>query len=181
MRSLGVIDLPTLQKKANLHYSLSLDLFGSEISTNAANAFSAGVKGRYRETKINDDHQLTDSTYPVIKLVDGTFYANVVLSRPSGIIEKSGIDFRLDLPNVAFHRQIGEFARVQATPAGEILTETDWIQHKEQFLPSSDDGDYVSSLMQQTTEPGSYASWIEPPSQGIDNQPGDFEYVRIAN
>jgi benzoyl-CoA 2,3-dioxygenase component B len=202
VRSLGVIDLPTLQKKANLHYSLSLDLFGSEISTNAANAFSAGVKGRYRETKINDDHQLTDSTYPVIKLVDGTFKVveepaltalNMRLrddyirdctrgvGRWNKIIEKSGIDFRLDLPHVAFHRQIGEFARVQATPAGEILTETDWIQHKEQFLPSSDDGDYVSSLMQQTTEPGSYASWIEPPSQGIDNQPGDFEYVRIAN
>ena len=37
-----MIDLPTLQKKANLHFSLTLDLFGSEISTNAANAFNAG-------------------------------------------------------------------------------------------------------------------------------------------
>ena len=26
-----------MQKKVNLHYSLSLDLFGSEVSTNAAN------------------------------------------------------------------------------------------------------------------------------------------------
>ena len=30
VRALGVIDLPTIQKKANLHYSLSLDLFGLE-------------------------------------------------------------------------------------------------------------------------------------------------------
>src|SRR5262249_61433697 len=37
VRALGVIDLPTIQKKLNLHYSLSLDLFGSEVSTNAAN------------------------------------------------------------------------------------------------------------------------------------------------
>src|SRR5712692_6665724 len=51
VRKLGVIDLPTIQKKANLHFSLSLDLFGSEISTNAANAFHAGLKGRFREDK----------------------------------------------------------------------------------------------------------------------------------
>src|SRR6478752_4420914 len=47
VRALGVIDLPTIQKKLNLHYTLSLDLFGSEVSTNAANAFNTGIKGRY--------------------------------------------------------------------------------------------------------------------------------------
>src|SRR5204863_713888 len=71
VRALGVIDLPTMQKKLNLHYSLSLDLFGSEVSTNAANAFNAGVKGRYRETQIEDDHRLTNDTYPVLKLING--------------------------------------------------------------------------------------------------------------
>ena len=71
VRKLGVIDLPTIQKKANLHFSLSLDLFGSEVSTNAANYFSSGVKGRYQETRIEDDHLLAGATYPVSKLVDG--------------------------------------------------------------------------------------------------------------
>src|SRR5215510_6194312 len=66
VRKLGVIDLPTVQKKANLHFSLSLDLFGNEISTNAANAFHAGVKGRFREERIKDDHQLEGGTYPVL-------------------------------------------------------------------------------------------------------------------
>src|ERR1700675_1100311 len=47
VRALGVIDLPTMQKKLNLHYTLSLDLFGSEVSTNAANTFTAGLKGRF--------------------------------------------------------------------------------------------------------------------------------------
>src|SRR5712672_3425539 len=70
-RDLGVIDLPTIQKKLNLHYSLSLDLFGSEVSTNAANAFNASLKGRFQETKIDDDHRLESATYPVLKLVDG--------------------------------------------------------------------------------------------------------------
>src|SRR6201999_4022813 len=71
VRALGVIDLPTIQKKLNLHYSLSLDLLGSEVSTNAANAFNAGIKGRYRETQIEDDHRLQNSTYPVLNVVDG--------------------------------------------------------------------------------------------------------------
>src|ERR1044072_2343610 len=71
VRALSVIDLPTIQKKLNLHYTLSLDLFGSEVSTNAANAFNSGVKGRYRETQIEDDHQLKNATYPVLKLVNG--------------------------------------------------------------------------------------------------------------
>src|SRR6202042_1937137 len=63
VRALGVVDLPTIQKKLNLHYSLSLDLFGSEVSTNAANAFHAGVKGRFHETQIKDDHRLQNDTY----------------------------------------------------------------------------------------------------------------------
>ena len=71
VRALGVIDLPTLQKKANLHFSLTLDLFGNEISTNAANAFNAGLKGRYREDRLTDDHLLTGATYPVLRLKDG--------------------------------------------------------------------------------------------------------------
>ncbi len=71
VRGLGVIDLPTLQKKANLHFSLTLDLFGNEISTNAANAFNAGLKGRYREDKLGDDHQLLADTYPVLRYRDG--------------------------------------------------------------------------------------------------------------
>ena len=71
VRRLGVIDLPTIQKKANLHFTLSLDLFGSEVSTNAANYYNSGVKGRFQETRIEDDHLLTNATYPVSKLVDG--------------------------------------------------------------------------------------------------------------
>jgi benzoyl-CoA 2,3-dioxygenase component B len=122
IRSYGVIDLPTIQKKANMHYSLSLDLFGSEISTNAANAFNAGIKGRYKEAKIDDDHKLDSATYPVLRLIDG----KVVISdepalsainmrlrddyvkdaaggvnRWNNIIKKMGIDFEITLPHVA--------------------------------------------------------------------------------
>jgi benzoyl-CoA 2,3-dioxygenase component B len=201
VRALGVVDLPTLQKKLNLHYSLSLDLFGSEVSTNAANFYNAGLKGRFAETKIDDDHRLTDATYPVLKVVDGAIglvdepaltALNMRLrddytqdcakgvERWNKIIEKAGVNFRLELPHVAFHRQIGEFASVEATPKGILVSPADWERMRGQYLPSAEDADFIVSLMQQVTEPGKYAGWIAPPKVGIDNKPGDFEYVKIA-
>jgi benzoyl-CoA 2,3-dioxygenase component B len=201
VRDLGVIDLPTMQKKLNLHYSLSLDLFGSEVSTNAANAFSSGIKGRYQETKIEDDHKLESSTYPVLKLVDGvirrvdepaltainmrlrddyTADCQRGLDRWNKIIERTGVPFQLALPNVAFHRQIGEFRDIKASPAGDLIDEAAWTKQHDRWLPSKDDGDFIQSLMKQVVEPGKFASWISPPRVGIDNKPGDFEYVKLA-
>ena len=202
IRALGVIDLPTIQKKLNLHYSLSLDLFGSEISTNAANAFTAGIKGRYQEVKIDDDHRLLNDTYPILKMVDGkptlvdmpalsainmrlrddyTRDAAGGVGRWNKVIEKAGVAFEMMLPDVAFHRQIGEFAPVEAAPDGEILTKEAWAASRDKWLPSKADGDYIASLMKPVWEPGQYAGWIAPPRVGIDGKPGEFEYVQIYN
>ena len=201
VRKLGVIDLPTIQKKLNLHYSLSLDLFGSEVSTNAANAYNSGIKGRYQETRIQDDHRLTNDTYPVLKLVDGEikrvdepaltalnmrlrddYTADCAkgVDRWNKVIEKAGVNFRLELPHVAFHRHVGEFKDVQATPSGVILNDAEWAKQRDKYLPSKADGDFIEALMKPVTEPGKFANWISPPKVGIDNKPGDFEYVKIA-
>jgi benzoyl-CoA 2,3-dioxygenase component B len=201
VRKLGVIDLPLIQKKLHMHYPLTLDLFGAEISTNSANYYNAGLKGRFGETKIDDDHQLTDDTYPVAKFIDGQIVIEHVpaltalnmrlrddysadcakgVERWNKIIQKEGIDFRLELPHQAFNRQIGEFAPMQATPKGIILSEADWAAKKDEYLPSRDDLAYLDSLMKAEVEPGQYAGWINPPKVGIDNKPGDFEYVKIA-
>jgi hypothetical protein len=40
----------------NFHYSVTLDLYGSEISSNAATYYTTGLKGRYGEAKLTDDH-----------------------------------------------------------------------------------------------------------------------------
>ena len=73
-----------------------------------------------------------------------------------------------------------EFKDVKATPAGELVDEARWNKDKDKWLPSKDDGDFIQSLMVQVTEPGKFASWIAPPRVGIDNKPGDFEYVKLA-
>jgi benzoyl-CoA 2,3-dioxygenase component B len=200
VRALGVIDLPTIQKKMNLHFSLTLDLFGNEISTNAANAFNAGIKGRHREHKLDDDHQLLDATYPVLRHVNGAFVTEDVpalsalnlrlrndyvrdcgtgVARWNRAIEAAGIDFKLSLPHVAFNRRIGEFAGIEADPAGNILSQEAWAAARDQYLPNGADAAYITTLMVPVTEPGKFAGWIAPPKVGIDNKPGDFEYVQI--
>jgi benzoyl-CoA 2,3-dioxygenase component B len=201
VRKLGVIDLPTIQKKLNLHCSLSLDLFGNEISTNAANAFHAGLKGRFREDRLTDDHQLENDTYPVLRLKEGKLVnedapalsslnmrlrddylkdCGLGIGRWNKAIEQAGIQFQLKLPHQAFHRQIGEFSTIHADPGGNVLPDAEWEKRRGEFLPSDGDRVYIESLMQPVTEPGKFVGWIAPPKVGIDNKPGEFEYVKIA-
>ncbi|HZK90441.1 MAG TPA: benzoyl-CoA 2,3-epoxidase subunit BoxB [Stellaceae bacterium] len=202
VRALGVVDLPTLQKRANLHFSLTLDLFGGELSTNAANAFNAGLKGRYLEDQIEDDHALTGATYPVLRLKGGAIVREEVAALSAlnmrlrddyvadagsaverwwnRIIGRAGIDFRITLSHVAFNRRIGEFAAIEADPDGNLLSAAEWARRRDEFLPSADDNAFVASQMQPVREPGKFASWIAPPRTGIDNKPGDFAYVKLA-
>src|SRR5258706_7653903 len=101
------------------------------------------------------------------------------LLRWNKIISTAGYDFKLSLPNVAFHRAIGEFRDIHATPDGVLIDDATWTRRKDDWLPSTADGDFIASLMTPVTEIGSFAPWIAPPQVGIDNKPGDFEYVKI--
>ncbi|WP_300297308.1 benzoyl-CoA 2,3-epoxidase subunit BoxB [Ferrovibrio sp.] len=199
VRKHGVIDLPTLQKYLNFHFSVSIDLFGSEISTNAANYYTMGIKGRFDETRIGDDHKLTDAAYKVLE-VDGDGFrekeeaALTALNerlrddyvadcargvmRWNQIIKRHGIDFELKLPHRAFHRQIGQFSELRVDPQGRIIGQAEWDARHHEWLPTDEDRLYVISLMKPVTEPGKFANWVAPPARGINNQPIDFEYVR---
>ena len=201
IRKLGVVDLPLLQRKANFHMSVTRDLFGSEISSNAATAFSAGLKGRFNEARLADDHVLEGATYPVGRVIDGKIVVEEVpalrainarllddyiddcqggIDRWNKIIEKAGIDFRFTQPHKGFNRRIGEFSGHAITPAGEVISAEAFAARKDEFLPTDADLVFISSLMKPCHEPGKYASWIAPPRMGINQQPIDYEYVRIA-
>ncbi len=201
VRALGVIDLPTIQKKTNIHSSLTLDLFGSELSTNAANFFTAGLKGRFRELRLEDDHELASSTYGVLEPRNGGFEmvahpalnalnarlrddfvddCNLGVTRWNKVIEAAGIDFRLRLPHVAFHRQIGLYANMTVSPAGEILSDKEWNRRREEWFPGNAEREHIESLMVPQWERSQYAGWIAPPKTKINRQPGDFEWVKLA-
>jgi benzoyl-CoA 2,3-epoxidase subunit B len=201
VRALGAIDLPTIQKYLNFHYSVTLDLYGSDVSSNAANYFTSGLKGRFEETKINDDHVLSEAEYPVSEVSGGKIITKNVpaltalnerlrddyireiesgVSRWQRVIDKAGIPFRLALPHKGFHRAIGNFAGHFISLDGQVLTEEAWKKHEYEWLPSQQDYAFVQSLMSgRVTEPGKFANWIAPPSRGINNQPLNFEYVRF--
>ncbi len=200
IRNLGVIDLPTIQKKINLHFSLSLDLFGSEISTNAANTFTAGVKGRFWETKIKDDHILKNDTYPIMDFENNKIVkkdasallslnmrlrddyikdSSVGIKRWNRTINSFNIDFEMKLPFEGFNRKIGSFMNANITPEGEVISKENWNKKSDEYLPTKDDNMFIESLMKPVYEIGKFASWISEPDQGIDNKSGDFEYVKI--
>jgi benzoyl-CoA 2,3-dioxygenase component B len=199
-RQFGVVDLNTMQKFINFHYSVTLDLYGSDVSSNAATYYTTGLKGRYEETKQNDDHKLTSEEYSVYEVENGQLVEKKVpalnalnaklrddyikevqggLDRWNRIPEKLGIPFRFALPHLGFQRKIGTLAGQFISPDGKVMSEAEWNQHRNDWLPTREDHAYVESLMGRVIEPGKFANWISPPARGINNQPIDFEYVRF--
>jgi len=200
LREAGVIDLPTLQRYLNFHFSVTIDLFGADESSNAATFYSTGLKGRYEEGKRTDDHQLRGQTYRVLNVVNGQLVEKEVpmlnalnevlrddyikdsiagVERWNKLIEKAGIPFRLKTPHKAFHRNIGALSGVKVSPEGQVVSEAEWAARHDEWLPSGADRAFVASLMGRVVEPGKFANWIAPPAMGINRQPVDFEYVRF--
>jgi benzoyl-CoA 2,3-dioxygenase component B len=195
----GGIDLVTLQKYLNLWYSLSLDLFGGEISTNAASYFASGLKGRAKEEKF-EDHVALQGMYGMDVPRDGKIAREDVplrsamnevlrdgyvedcqrgVDRWNKVLHDAGLSERLALPSRRFHRHQGHFAGMFFDPEGHALTEAEWNAKKDQWIPNAADRAYVKSLQSRPiTKPGEMANWIAAPARGVDNKPADFQYVR---
>jgi benzoyl-CoA 2,3-dioxygenase component B len=199
VRKLGLIDLPTMQRYLNLWYSLSLDLFGGEISSNAATYFATGMKGRAKEDKF-EDHTCLEGTYAMDVPKNGALVHEEVPLRNAmnevlrdayvedcqrGVdkwnraIAAHGIPFELRLPSRRFHRHIGIYAGLYADPSGRLISKEDFEAKQDEWLPSEADKAYVKSLMGKAIfDPKQMASWIAAPKQGIKGRAVDFEYVR---
>jgi len=196
----GGISLEMLQRYLNFHYSVSIDLFGGETSTNVANYYTAGLKGRFQEADRDDDHRLESSTQLVTEVKDGKIVESEVkallalneglrddyvedcqkgVSRWNRTLREAGIDFELRLPHRGFHRQVGTFAGHHVTPEGKLVDQDEWDANLSEWLPTDKDKDHVASLMQRVHEPGKMAGWIAPPGAGVHGKPLDFEYVRL--
>ncbi|HEY0519146.1 MAG TPA: hypothetical protein VGC84_06600, partial [Ilumatobacteraceae bacterium] len=191
-------DVATLQRYLNFHYAVSLDLFGAETSTNAANYFAAGLKGRFQEERRDDDHRLHGATRDVPHATDDAVTVREASSlaalnetlRDDYVTDcRKGVDRwnralaevgeSLALPHVGFNRSVGTFARRRISPDGRIVTEQEWDASVAAWLPTAGDRKYVESLMVGVRERGKVAGWLTPPSSGIHAKPVDFEYVKI--
>jgi benzoyl-CoA 2,3-dioxygenase component B len=201
-RAEGGIDLHLIQRYLNFWFSVSLDLFGGEISSNAASFFAGSLKGRAKEESY-EDHKVIDGVYDMQVPVAGELGAfkseavplrtamNEVLrdeyiedaqrgvDKWNRAIEEAGYSFRLTLPSRRFHRAVGIYGGLAFDPAGNAITKEEWERKKDEWIPSAADEKYVQSLMKTPVyEAGKMAHWIAPPARGIKGKPVEFEYVR---
>jgi benzoyl-CoA 2,3-dioxygenase component B len=201
VRKLGGIPLDVVQKYINHWYSASADLFGGEISSNAANYFGASLKGRNGEAGY-EDHQVKEQYYKMMVMENGKLVEqnvpmrnamNEVLrddyisdcqrgcDRWNKVIAQSGQSVRLKIPSRRFNRHIGIYSEYRFMPEGDLITHEEWEKRKNEWLPSAEDLAYVASLMKPVYELGKIANWVSPPPKGINNNPFDFAYVNFEH
>jgi benzoyl-CoA 2,3-epoxidase subunit B len=196
VRNRGAIDLPTIQRYMNFWFTSSLDLFGSEVSSNAASSFANGIKGRPDESQY-EDHVCSDAAFE-LETPQGTESVSlrnamnevmrsayikdceIGLKRWNALIRRAGIDFELKLPSARFRRSIGAWAGVTTDPAGNPVNREEYERRLPEWLPGDSDRIFVHSLMQRVVEPGKMAGWIAPPDRGINSLPVDYEYVKLG-
>jgi benzoyl-CoA 2,3-dioxygenase component B len=200
IRDQGAIDLPTIQRYLNFWCSSSLDLFGSEISTNAASYFANGLKGRPDEPQY-EDHLCRDSSFALEEPGEGDAIkteavpmrnamneilrrsyvkdCDIGVQRWNRLIRKAGVEFQLKLPSERFRRQVGVWAGRHFDPEGNPVAAEAWQARLDSWIPSEADKAFVRSLMKAVREPGKMAGWLAPPDRGVNNLPLDYEYVRL--
>jgi benzoyl-CoA 2,3-dioxygenase component B len=195
----GGIPLDLVQRYLNLWFALSLDLFGGEISSNAASFFAAGLKGRYKE-ETYPEHLALDQFYRMRVPKDGGVAEEEIPLRTAmnevlrdayvddcqrGVdrwnkrLAEAGVSARLRLPAKQFYRHIGLYAGMPFDVEGRLLAREDWDRRRGEWLPTDKDREYVAALQKQVKEPGQIANWIAKPARGIKGLPFDYEYVRL--
>ena len=203
VRAAGAIDLPTIQRYLNFHYSVTIDLFGADQSSNAAIFYSAGLKGRFEETKRDDDHVLKDATYAILEPVERQRSSTREVPMLNALNEVLRDDFIKDsIGGIERWNKVIEKARRRRS-ASRCRTRRSTARSarfagvardarrprgrrrpsgtpaRADWLPTPEDRAFVASLMGRVVEPGQFAGWIAPPPIGINRQPADFEYVRF--
>jgi benzoyl-CoA 2,3-epoxidase subunit B len=198
LRAHGGIDVAILQKYLNFHYTVSLDLFGAETSTNAANYYAAGLKGRFHEERRDDDHRLKGSTRMVpqcsdegigereateLSALNETLREDYIVDCQKGVDRwnraLAEVGMSLELPHVGFNRSVGTFKGRNVTPDGRLVDPVTWQSNGQSWLPTVEDRAYVEGLMVGVQEPGKMAGWLAPPQVGIHAKPVDYDYVKV--
>lgn len=200
-RTQGAIPLDILQKYVNGWASVSMDLFGGEDSTNAAESFASGLKGRYREGDgIYSDPKALDQTYtlevpegdhmiereiPLRRAMNALLLdayiadGKRIVDRWNRDLKRLEVDAEITLPDHKFNRHQGIYAKASFSPDGTLISAEEWGKHTGEWLPTQKDRDHVESCMVPVHEPGKFANWISPPQRGINDNPIDFEYVKF--
>jgi benzoyl-CoA 2,3-epoxidase subunit B len=201
IRNAGAIDLPTIQRYMNYWFSTSLDLFGAEQSSNAANYFANGIKGRPDEARFTDHVEADTLLEVAVPGANGSVGTesiamrnamnevtrqeyvkdcNVGVMRWNMAIKRTGVNFEVKLPSTRFRRTVGAWANVQTDLQGLPISDATFEANKDNWLPTAADKVFVKSLQHRVTEPGKMAGWLAPPDRGINSQAVEYEYVHLS-
>jgi benzoyl-CoA 2,3-epoxidase subunit B len=201
VRSQGGIPLDMIQRSLNLWFALSLDLFGGEISSNAASFFADGLKGRYKEESYQDhlalsdtyrmsvpkEGRVTEEDVPLRNAMNEVLRDAYVEDCQRGVdrwnkrLAEAGVSTVLRLPSKRFGRHIGLYANLPFDPDGRLLDAAEWERRRLEWLPTDADRAYVANLQKSVTDPGQIANWIAKPARGIKGLPFEYEYVRLED
>src|SRR5919205_2202549 len=146
-RKEGAIPIDVVQRYLNQWFSVSLDLFGGEVSSNAADFFASGLKGRFREDSLPEHRALSDAYRLEVpengKLVEQEVplrnAMNEVLrdeyvkdcqravDRWNKTLLRSGVSgLSLRLPSRRFHRGVGPYATATFDPEGRLMSDAEY-------------------------------------------------------
>jgi len=200
-REVGCMPLDLVQRYLNAWSSVSYDLFGGEDSTNAAESFASGLKGRYREgdgiykdpkalgqnytIEVYEDGKVVEREVPLRRAMNAllldAYLADCrrIVSRWNRDLARLEVDFEFRLPNRRFNRSQGIFSEAKFDIDGNPISNEEWDARRGEWLPTDEDRAYVMSLMIPVYEPGKYANWIAPHPTGVNDKPLDFEFVKF--
>ena len=179
-----------IQRYLNLWFALSLDLFGGEISSNAASFFAAGLKGRYKEDTLRGPPRprrdlphggaegrragrggraaaQRDERGAARRLRRGLPARRRPLEQAAGGGRASPSGCAC--PRKRFYRHIGLYADMPFDPDGRLARPRGVGRAaRASGCPPTTDRAYVATLQKPVREPGQIANWIaaRPRHQG---------------
>jgi len=143
----GRVPVPLIQKHINKWFSVALDLFGVDASSSAYWFYVWGLKGRYDEGKTDvpaDRDRLNE--------LAREHYLNEVQGLMEALNKGIAADQpKLTLPDLKFHRSIGEFAGNTYSIHGDLLAPEAYEKHLEEVLPNAADQALLADI---TKDPG---------------------------
>jgi len=146
----GVVPLTIIQKFINKWVPVSYDLFGVDRSSSAHWFYVWGLKGRYDEPQAKEEadlERMNEHSRFLFHLECEKLIEQINKHIPAG-------QTPLYVPDLKFHRYIGEFAGQLYSVKGELLSPREYEEHLREALPQPEDIKLVTEI--QATEP----NWI---------------------
>jgi benzoyl-CoA 2,3-dioxygenase component B len=199
----GGINLATIQRSFNFWAPRIYDLFGSDESARAADAFFAGIKGRVHESN-HDEHVRLEGELTVERAAPGRscefvtvqvpmkdalngvmrqaylHEVTMLMTRWNKMLARAGAGPEFRLPSQRFNRRFGVYAGGRFSPQGDRVDETVFEACRAEWLPTEADRAHLRAVQRPVLERGRVAGWLAAPARGINNMPAlDFDYVRL--